>query len=402
MSSRALCISLGLAAACGGDASNPVDGGADAPPVDLTCLDGAALSPTERMLVELPADSWTTLPGTALDPWCRSRGLPENGEPTAYRCGNVIRAWGGGAFDAGARAMILFGGGHNDYAGNEVYAFDLATAAWRVVRPPTPMAQVVPSRDTYADGTPVSRHTYDGFAYLPDRQRLLVWGGARYQDGGSTWATWLLDTATGAWTRKADFSHPSPGGAYWMGSDYDQASGKVYARTEAGLFAYDVAGDAWARLADFGYPPYWPERATSNNRRGVVVPDRHLFFTVGGKTNRTEVTDQLVWDLAAGADASASWPPRGDTTAIERTAPGADLDTAADAIVAWSGGAPAILSLADGTWRPGSATGAPAAQVPTGTFGRFRYVAYLNVFVLVNEPEEDVAFYKHTAGCGPR
>jgi hypothetical protein len=36
-----------------------------------------------------------------------------------------------------------------------------------------------------------------------------------------------------------------------------------------------------------------------------------------------------------------------------------------------------------------------------GTFGRFRYVAYLNAFILVNEPGQNVYFYKLTPGCGP-
>ncbi|MDI1450127.1 hypothetical protein [Polyangium sp. 6x1] len=32
---------------------------------------------------------------------------------------------------------------------------------------------------------------------------------------------------------------------------------------------------------------------------------------------------------------------------------------------------------------------------------RFRYIAQYNVFVLVNRADENVFFYKHTAGCGP-
>jgi hypothetical protein len=40
--------------------------------------------------------------------------------------------------------------------------------------------------------------------------------------------------------------------------------------------------------------------------------------------------------------------------------------------------------------------------VDTGTYGRWRYIARLNVFVLVNSVDDDVRFYKHTAGCGVR
>jgi hypothetical protein len=60
-----------------------------------------------------------------------------------------------------------------------------------------------------------------------------------------------------------------------------------------------------------------------------------------------------------------------------------------------------VLDLASRIWAPGSSTGAPANQVGTGTYGRFRYVSYLNAFILVNAPGDDVHFYKLTAGCGP-
>ncbi len=383
---------------CGSTAATPDAAGPDARPVDLTCLSTPGLTAVEQQLINQPADSWAALPNTALDPWCRTQGLPENGEPTAYRCGNVILAWGGGAFDPSRRQLILFGGGHNDYAGNEVYGFDIATAAWKLLRPPTPMAQVVPSTDAYADGTPVSRHTYDGFAYLTDRAKLLTFGGSRYQDGSTTAVTWLLDSATLSWTRKSEFP-PSGGGIFFTGTDYDETTHTVYTRTQDGIFTYDVGNDSWQRIADFGYPPFYPEFTTSNSRRGIVVPSRRLYFALGGKTQSGK-PDVVVWDLAAGQDATAAWTPQGDTRGIQISGTGADLDRAADAIVAWSGGGPNILDLNTKQWRIGSATGAPAQQIDNGTFGRWRYVSYLNVFVLVNDPTEDVYVYKHTGGCG--
>lgn len=364
------------------------------------CADRPSLSNTERMLLELPADSWTSLPNTAFDPWCRSHGLIEAGQSTAYRCSTVINAWGGGAYDPDQHAMVLFGGGHNDYPGNEVYAFDIATASWRVVKEPTPLAQIVPSRDEYADRTPVSRHTYDGFAYITDLRRLFVWGGARYQDGSSTAASWLFDASARTWTRRADFNGPAGSGLYWMGTDYDRETRTVFTRTESGIFAYSVDGDAWRRLADFGYPPYYPAHQTTRYRRGIVLASRRLFYTLGGVIHGGSAPDVIVWNIQSNRDVTADWPLRGDTAVIARQGAGADYDSAADAIVAWSGGAPAILSLTDNTWTLGSSTGAPAAQVANGTYGRFRYVPSLNVFALVNQPTQNVYFYKHTAGCG--
>lgn len=382
-----------IVSACGDDSAS----GPDARPVDLSCLTAGAHTETERMMIEMPADSWVEIPASALDPWCRSQGLPENGELTAYRCGGVVRAWGGGAFDSSRRQLILFGGGHNDYAGNEVYGFDIASGAWQLLRPPTPMAQVRASVDEYADGTPVSRHSYDNFAYLRDRAQLLVFGGSRYQDGSTTNVTWTLDSGGLAWTKKSKFEL---GGLFYTGSDYDEATKHVFMRNEGGLFTYDVAGDTWSRLLDFGYAPYYPTFSTSNYRRGVVVPAKRLFFMLGGETQGGAL-DFLAWNIDAAADVTAEWKTTGDSSGVRRSGTGADYDSAADAIVAWSGGGPNILDLGTKVWRRGSSTGAPAKQVEAGTYGRWRYVAYVNAFVLVNEPTENVWVYKHTGGCGP-
>ena len=51
------------------------------------------------------------------------------------------------------------------------------------------------------------------------------------------------------------------------------------------------------------------------------------------------------------------------------------------------------------SWTTKSGVGAPAAPVPNGTYGRFRYVSAYNVFVLVNDINDNVRFYKHTPGC---
>ena len=35
-----------------------------------------------------------------------------------------------------------------------------------------------------------------------------------------------------------------------------------------------------------------------------------------------------------------------------------------------------------------------------GTYGRWRYIPRVNAFILVNDVDENVYFYKHTGGCG--
>src|SRR3954449_5127276 len=63
--------------------------------------------------------------------------------PTPRPAGNtgpsaVIEAWSGGTYDSVRGPLVLWGGGHSDYAGNELYAFDIATLKWSRLWGPEP------------------------------------------------------------------------------------------------------------------------------------------------------------------------------------------------------------------------------------------------------------------------
>jgi hypothetical protein len=382
------CMCVSVPEVCGdgidNDCDRLVDEVACTPPEGRRCLDLPSLTPTERTLLEMPADSWMSIPGTALTPWCRSHGLVEMGEPDAWRCGNIVSG-SGAVFDPNRRRLLLFGGGDGNYQGNEVYGFDVAQARWEVVRSPTPASQLSGGSETNMDGSPASRASGDALVYLPDVDRMMTWG-------GFFTTTWLLDSM-GRWSTGAGFIGPAGGGLIYFGSDYDEATRTVYTRFTYGIYAYNVPEDRWTEVST-RVPP------TGRHRRGVIVPRRRLFFSMGGFVD-TGTLDFSVWNIDTNTDVGGEWPPIGDTTAMGRPGVGASYDRAADAIVAWSGGAPAILDMTTRRWTLGSSVGAPAAQLPTGTFGRFRYVEHLNVFVLVNEPTQDVYFYKHTEACGP-
>jgi len=89
----------------------------------------------------------------------------------------VLDAWNGGAFAAGygqSGALIVFGGGHTDYYGNEVYAFDLASQRWERLTNPYPNP-VFPVKDgIWPDGTPSVPHTYDHVDYHPATNSFIV------------------------------------------------------------------------------------------------------------------------------------------------------------------------------------------------------------------------------------
>jgi hypothetical protein len=369
----------------------------DAGPVDLTCLTDGGLSATEQMIVSMPADSWLSLPNTAFGTFC---GAHEDPSVHAVEgCDAVINDWSGGIFDDGDRLMILWGGGHGGYYGNEVYGFSLATASWRILRAATPLdAGQAPSEPMY-DGTPVSRHTYDGLVYLPDARAMFAFGGASAPNGYSVNTAWSFDFASASWTQLGP-TFPSSAGHYHMGSAYDPVTQHIFVRDEMGIWDYDLAADSWSHRVDYGYAPYYPTYTTYAYRRGLVLPAQRLFLAMGD-TLTGGAPDIVAFDIDAGVDVTSSFTWSGDVSAVSRGGTGLDFDPRANAIVAWSGGAPGVMDVASHQWAAGSATGAPAQQVGNGTYGRFRYVAYLNAFILVNNPGDDVYLYKLTAGCGP-
>ncbi|MGC4119485.1 MAG: hypothetical protein QM765_33935 [Myxococcales bacterium] len=184
-----------------------------------------------------------------------------------------------------------------------------------------------------------------------------------------------------------------------MGSAYDAETKRIYVRDNNGLWTYDTEADAWTRKLDFGYPPYYPKWQTYHYRSAAILEPQRYFVSAGSALS-DGAPDFFVYDIDGDADVTASFTMSGDLSVIAGKAPGLAFDEKSGSLVAWSGGAPAIMDPATRAWSRGSAQGAPAQPVDNGTYGRFRYIAYLNVFVLVNGPSDPVHFYKLTAGCG--
>jgi hypothetical protein len=87
-----------------------------------------------------------------------------------------------GAYDSRRDAMLVWGGGHSDYAGNEVYAFDLRTQRWQRLTEPSVADRA--RAPTYPDGQPRARHTYNYLEYVPALERLLCFGASGPWPGG--------------------------------------------------------------------------------------------------------------------------------------------------------------------------------------------------------------------------
>ena len=69
--------------------------------------------------------------------------------------GAVMDDWSGGAYDTVRDRLIVWGGGHGGYAGNEIYVFDLNQLKWsRITEPSDPPGKDVPYAPDGSPGTP--------------------------------------------------------------------------------------------------------------------------------------------------------------------------------------------------------------------------------------------------------
>lgn len=122
---------------------------------------------------EMAYGEWQPISLNTLD---SVKPVPTPGGGTGH--GAVIAAWNGAAYASGYSThggIIHFGGGHGDYLGNEVYAFDLATR--RFVRLNDPYTGSMPfpiASGEFADGSPIPPHTYDTVSYHPATNSFVL------------------------------------------------------------------------------------------------------------------------------------------------------------------------------------------------------------------------------------
>ena len=357
--------------------------GLSAPAFFFVCL-AFGLSPANETLKNLPADSWYTVPDSKMRSVCAS----ETQFPTirgSSGCVMVMEAWSGGAYDAGRKRLWVWGGGHGDYWGNELYAFDMESLKWSRVNDPSAVAADKLSADPMPDGNPVARHTYDGLAFIGPADRLFAYGGSMAGNGYGTSVTWAYDPVAGKWANRAPKGQadaPTTNCCNFNG-EYDPATKKVYMRDPNWLTAYDYEANTWKHVREWSHS--W------GPGKGVIDSKRHLLFTVGSG-------EFLTYDLAEENDVTSEWKTTGGDELIAGYGGGVAYDAKTDHLVGWVGGGVFVLDMQTKAWKRMTSTGAPVKQAGNGTFGRFRYDADDNVFVLANAVDENVYIYKLSAG----
>jgi hypothetical protein len=196
----------------------------------------------------------------------------------------VLGAWNGGAFASGfgkSGALVVSGGGHADYYGNEVYAFDLDSRRWLRLTNPYPSPAFPVTDGIWPDGTPSVSHTYDQVDYHPTTNSFVMMKTQHDNTGGRSSPVVAMFSLDGL--RTADSN---------VNRDYNRRNWRLSPRhtedytTSGGWSAYDSRRDIfWANggSGTRSFVGFDPNPAKSGGR----------FGTFQGHAQRSSTTDAV-------------------------------------------------------------------------------------------------------------
>ncbi len=343
-----------------------------------------------------PSPGWQRIPNSTLRSVCPADSPAE----AVVGCRAVIEAWNSAIADTKRNRMIIWGGGHNDYWGNEVYSLDLSALKMQRLNDPSPVSNVQSCPEAYMDGKPSSRHTYGTLSYIAHADRMFVFGGSKSSCGYFSDGTWTLDLATLQW-QQMNPSGARPQGGAGQVSDYDPNSKLVFLHDYvSGLYAYNFDKNAWTRVT---LDPY----GIDYHMNAVIDPKRKLFIVIGAAAGHNGGIQ--VFNIGSkGGHGRQSWSVSGCADLLNSASPGLAYDPVQDRIVGWPNFGDTIYLFNPDTRSCTAQTmpGGPpdshhdgAASTTRGTFGRLRYFPGKGVFALVNEADSDAYLLRLTPGA---
>jgi hypothetical protein len=292
-------------------------------------------------------------------------------------CGGIF-AWSSGAYDSLRSRLIVFGGGHSDYFGNELYALSLSDSTMTRLNDPGLPLDADCSFST-ANGTQAgSRHTYDALLYVEHADRLWTYGGSMTPCGYLSDDTWTYSFADEKWEPREP-TGPKPKAVPGIVADYDPMSKKIFVHDDTTLYSYDLEQDSFTLLYEGDTIDY--------HMTGVIDPIARKLVVVGAGSVYVYGID--------GEYAPVTLQTTGADELVGSGYPGLAFDTESEKVVGWNGGDSAYsLDLASGVWTALTSTNGPGDPNETGTYKRWRYVPRQSSFVLVNGPSQNAFLFR--------
>lgn len=299
----------------------------------------------------------------------------------------VIAAWCGGAWCDVKKRLYITGGGHADYAGNELYWWDGGSATFvRATNPTGAIGNTGTLNDgqdasaRYFDGQPRSFHTYgnmvvaDGVLWSP--------GGSVYFGGQAASRPFYFDESQNLWVMDTDTA-----GLVGYGSAcYDSLRGELYG------FGVSVSPPKKYNVAAKTHLPHTKGWSAGGNNVSLYDAVRDCVMVV-----RDNFSIQCI--DAAGVQNTINLQTTALPSGINQAAwghYGFQYDTRRDRYVMWPGGNVVYtLTPPSGDFRtepwvwgqielaPENVT-LPTAMTQRGTWGRFWYSRRLDCVGVVN------------------
>ena len=279
--------------------------------------------------------------------------------------------------DTARSRLLVWGGGHADYYGNEMYALDLPSMSIKRIVEPSPHTRQANCTSALPDGTPTSRHTYDGLTYLSHADRFFAVNGSLTPCGRRrTHATWTYDFRTNAWIMMLPQSRPTGFGTMAV---YEAATKQVFVKDGPGFYAYSLESNSYRKLGG------------ACRRLQAGGGDRHQAAQV--RDDRQRRPGHRPRDEPDGERCRRSTPPG---LVSWRQSPGIAYDPVADRIVAWHGGGEVwALNMDTLAWTQVATGPGPTSAAPyQGTFGRWGYIPQYNVFAMINSIDENAWVFR--------
>jgi hypothetical protein len=342
-------------------------------------------------------------PGTP--PWNGSTGQP-----------SIIQSWNGGAFATrlGAKgSLILFGGGHLNYYGSEVYAFDLSTQMWtRVTNPYKGNLSWPYSTGMYPDGSPSPPHTYDLIGYHPSSNSFVTFTAAEDNDPTTrAEVVHMLDLSTKTWRHSArNTIQVRDGGwsAYDSTRDVFWFQGGGSASTSTGFVKFDPNVDNGN--GTYGkYTNYAPQLARTDSV-AAYDPIHDLIVVVVFR----DLSSIYAIDLKNPESAPVTLKEAG-TGPARQSSGGWEWSPSRSAFIFWRNGGDVYeftpgTDGKNGTWSWSKLTSSQNSVVPqsmavdNGVYGRFQIVSYsdMDIAVVVNRVDGPVYAFRLPSGIRPR
>ncbi|MEO6929208.1 MAG: Ig-like domain-containing protein, partial [Casimicrobiaceae bacterium] len=419
-----------------------------------------ALSNLTQILSATPESSWVKV---NLNPYSAAwvspdlQVLPYVGDS---KPGSILAAWSSFAWDSNRGDLILWGGGHANYGGNEVYRWRGPTQLWERASVPSEVELLTGVTYEAIDGAlnaPVAAHTYDNQVFLKQLDRFLTFGGASFDTGAAqpillndgtirptgpfVWDPSRGDPNKVGGTTGSHVQRVAPhpeivGGHMWQDLDiYDgrfpvsslpstfvmgvsdvtvdngvetvYITGRIGGGTDQDLFRLripdlnDRSLDTWDRVGI-----WWS--GSSSQGAGAFDPTRKIFLRTGDGGLYFSY-----WNLNSAGPTNRDVPV---TSIIDPTGQfsmnvnfGMDFDPVQSNFVLWNGGATIWRAtppagLGSSGWiisrEPAPVGAVPPSAVGTGVLGKFKYIMNLNAFMAL-DVNGDVWLYKPVGWSNP-